>query len=283
MFDNVVNISTGFRSLSNQMEMSLVTPKVEPTNPSTLLTPSSAPSASCPPGTSSSRLFTRELLTQLPQDNFPKVGNWFTRDYNTRQKSRKKSMSDNERGKSSILSCYMEDKNGEEVSESAKEAVRTMARAFFELLLKNERAPAVWGSAPVDIRNEYLYVMETAHPFLQFCQDHWKASKVAPNSYSQWLSNSTSQTAIAKGKRRARSEVIDVDTDEDDNGEVLKQTQETEEDTPGSSKRPCMGGDQSAPPSSPPLQRSVHSIKRCVSIDGTLCRRHLTGPIVRIV
>ena len=168
----------------------------------------------------------------------------------------------------------MEDENGEEVPESTKEAVRMTARAFFELLLENDRAPTVWGSAPVDIRNEYLCVMETNYPFLRYCQDHWKALKVATNSYSQWLSNSTSRTAATKGKRRARSEVIDVDADEDDSGEASNRPKDTEEDAPGTSKRPRVGGDRSAPPSRPPPTKvSAQRRKVCklLFIYGTLC------------
>jgi hypothetical protein len=62
--------------------------------------------------------------------------------YNAIRKSGKKGTIDNlgERGenkKSSILSRYMEDENGEGVLEDTREATRMEAKGFFELLLEN--------------------------------------------------------------------------------------------------------------------------------------------------
>ena len=119
--------------------------------------------------------------------------------------------------KSSILSSYMEDENGVDLPESTKEAVREEARNFFQLLLENNRAPAVWGDAAINIKNEYLYCMETQYPFLRFCQDHWKAKQVATNSYSQWQSNAAKRMRVAITKKKALTEVIDVNPAEDDN------------------------------------------------------------------
>ena len=138
----------------------------------------------------------------------------------------------------------MEDENGREISDSVKDSVRKTARGFFELLLENGRAPDHWSNAPIDIENEYLYIMGTAHPFLRLCQNHWKATKVATNSYSQWLSNALNRTKNAvdkaankKAKETVNNEAIDIDSDEGTDGKASSQSQDNEEQNLRPSKR----------------------------------------------
>ena len=130
---------------------------------------------------------------------------------------------DEAKPKTSVLSSYMVGEDGAPVSRSTMDAVRQEARLYYFLLLGNGKAPHVWGEAPIDIRNELLYRLETAFPFLRYCENHWKAKKVATNSYSQW-----------KNYRTKKMEVIDVDTDDE---ETLKRPRGIEGDVAGPSKR----------------------------------------------
>jgi hypothetical protein len=264
MSDNIANVSTGFKSLSNHVETTLSTPKIDFTNISTIpiffSIPSNAPNTSDPFSPSSSRhLFGKKPLPQLDRNEHLNISLWFPGDYNVKRKAGKKGVSHDleevggEKAKSSILSCYMEDENGEEIPKTTRDAVRDTAKAFFELLLENDRAPSTWGNAPIDVKNEYLHIMETSFPFLRLCQDHWKAIKVATNSYSQWQSHAIVRAKGAKGmKKRTKREVIHVDTDEDDDSNEDDDTNEDSEDEDNSSKRPQDKGKDVPRPSKRP-------------------------------
>ena len=215
-----------------------------------------------PPGSSSSTLrFTNLPLPQLDPNNYPNVKMWFPGSYKDIRKTGKTVKEDNEgrshacqeldakkdvgeRPKSSILSSYMEDKDGNEVPEKIKDAVRKEAKLFFNLLLENGRAPIVWGDASIDVSNELVHALETKFEFLRLCDDHWKALQVATNSYSQWHVKAIGRKTTAL-KNRVDGEVIDVDADV--NGDRPSKRAPAENNDTRQSKRPRVEGTQSAP------------------------------------
>jgi hypothetical protein len=241
--DNVTTVSASFKNFSNQIGTSLMTPKIEPTtqlvppiplaapyNPSDHLAPSAQ-----------GIYFTREPPPQLAREQFPNVRNWFASEYNKKRRSGKKGRaidpeeSDESGPQMSVLSSYGVDEDGIPVSKTTMDAAREEARAFFLLLLERKRAPKVWGDAPVDIKNELLYRLETSFPFLRYCDNHWKAKKVATNGYSQWRGSLVKKA----GKKKA---IVAIDIDKDMPAETSKRPskrpQEEEEDASGPSKRP---------------------------------------------
>jgi len=112
-------------------------------------------------------IFTHLPLPQLPKANTPMVRYWFEAGYNGARKSGKNGEASLEKKiKGSILSCYMEDENGDEIPEVKRKQARSAAKGFFNLLLELGRAPPVWGSAGIDVQNEYLHIMESSFPFL---------------------------------------------------------------------------------------------------------------------
>ena len=78
----------------------------------------------------------------------------------------------------------MEDEN--QVSEATKKAACETARGYFNLLHDHNQLPSIWGNLSLDLKNEYLYLVESTHPFLCLCENHWKADMIGTNSYSQW-------------------------------------------------------------------------------------------------
>ena len=181
-------------------------------------------------------LFTRLPLTQLDRGEFPNVKLWLQGGYRSRCKSGKNGDVDDlvEKPEGSILSMYMEDENGNEIPEEVRKATRETAKGFFNLIMEKGRAPGAWDEAAIDVKNEYIHIMESSHPFLRLCEGHWKAKKVATNSYSQWHSIAAPRWRAILAKRRADAQVIDVDTDD----EVV---------VVGSSKRPRDEDDDAGP------------------------------------
>lgn len=261
MYDNVTAVSTGFKHLSNRVESSLTTPKIEFSNdsavPVTLSTPSKASGTSGPPHTGPSRLFfNRRPPPQLLRDDFKLVKFWTESGYNKARRVGRKGLPDNSgeddlpeddtggrsKNRKSILSTYLEDKDGTPIPEGKRDAVRATARAFFEFILGNSRAPATWGIAAIDVRDELHYILETEFPFLRYCEGHWKAQRIATNSYSQWYGKAMERVAAAeakKAKELADAKVIDVDTDNENNSKTLKRPRDDEDNAPGPSKRHC--------------------------------------------
>ena len=94
-----------------------------------------------------------------------------------------------EKHKTSILSSYMVDENGDQVPEHEKTAVRDVTREFFFELLEKGRAPNSWRRVAGDCKKELFYQLETQFEFLRYCNNHWKANMVPTNSYSQWRGN----------------------------------------------------------------------------------------------
>ena len=275
------------------METTLATPKTEPVNapsiPTALQAPQHVPtSTSDPPPSniSSSKLvFTHQPPDQLLHTNFPNINNWFKKGYSRKRKAGTKGLDhdpNSEGSKSSILSSYMVDENGQDIPEEEKDNARTTARGFFNFLLENNRAPATWEDASIDVRNEYTYVMETQHPFLRYCHGHWKAIQIATNTYHGWSVTRIGRAKKTKVKREADSEVIDIDAGEN---EGAKRPQEDEGMVQEPSKRPRVEETRPTPRPRPHSTKTIPQapkVRNSVYIVCTLHRTRLTGLIVRI-
>lgn len=257
-------MSSGFKNLSTQMELSLTDFKPSSSAVPTMSVPSNTPpDIHNPPSTSglssSVFLFTRLPLAQLVREEYPNVNHWDSDDYNNCRKVGKKTKEEDleeKKPKTSILSSYMEDEDGNEVPKKTMDAVRNMAKGFFSLILEKGRAPAKWGDASIDIENELIHMLESSFPFLRLCENHWKVKQVAKNSYSQWYPKALKrQVAAALAKKAAdtaststtkAAEAIDVDADEDSQEESLKRPR-AEDDETRRSKHPRTKESQSAP------------------------------------
>ena len=97
------------------------------------------------------------------------------------------------------------------------------------------------------MRDKFVLLMEKNHPWLRYCENHWKADRIWANHYPNWY-----KTAI-EGKLRANAvpgEVIDVDSVDIDIQGPQKTTLKrhvvhTKTDDP--QKRPRVEEDESAP------------------------------------
>ncbi|KAF9782366.1 hypothetical protein BJ322DRAFT_1022784 [Thelephora terrestris] len=248
IIDNVADIS---KKISARIIASQTTPKVktldDPDAPMTISIASDSSGTSDPPQPSSlsTPKYTRQPLPQLDPATYPLVNHWGNDGYNGNRKGGKRGGEDTleeKAPKTSVLSSFMEDETGREIPEKVRKAARKTAKQFFQEILDSNRAPANWGEAPRDIENELVHILESEFFWLRLCEGHWKAIKVATNSYSQWHRKALLRKAAAEAKktaamRRAEAEVIDVDTDDADETRTSKRPRDEEEEAAGRQKR----------------------------------------------
>jgi hypothetical protein len=118
----------------------------------------------------------------------------------------------------STLSCYMEDENGRPILEYQRKAARHRARLFWNELFKQGKAPPSGQKVDLQIRDEFVFLMEDSFPWLRYCANHWKADRIWINHYPGWYRNTIEAKAKAEAKARAKgkgkaSEVIDLDSE----------------------------------------------------------------------
>ncbi|KAF9792045.1 hypothetical protein BJ322DRAFT_1015959 [Thelephora terrestris] len=241
IIDNVVDIS---KRISARIQTSQTTPdSITPTDADT---PMAIDAPSGPPMTSRSVLkYTRQPLPQLDRANYTNVNHWENDGYNGSRKGGKRGGEDTpeEKPKTSVLSSFMEDESGREIPEKVRKAVRKTAKQFFQEILDNDRAPANWGEAARDIESELIHILESEYFWLRLCEGHWKANKVATNSYSQWYGKAIRRKAAAEARKiaamkQAAADVIDVDADDTDDNRASKRPRDEEDETAGRPKHP---------------------------------------------
>ena len=104
--------------------------------------------------------------------------------------------------------------------------VTSMRRASKEIwttmLNKYKTLVPNWTALTPAQQQEFYLIIEAKYPFLQLCQDHYKAQQISVFDYTQWHKNR--QKALEKaGKKRRRSK---TKPDQED----------TKQDTPGTRK-----------------------------------------------
>lgn len=257
MHDTVVeDIANNTNSFSPQAVKSTMDVKPDISSlyvdPTTHYTHPGVPSTSNTFGSpSSTAIFTQLPLPQLRREDTPNVHHWFEQSYSVTRKRGKNGEANPEETKfaGSILSCYLEDENGDEIPKAKRNEARSVAKGFFNYLLREGKAPPAWGKAGIDIQNEYLHLMEGRFPFLRLCDNHWKAMRIATNSYSQWYGKTTIGRPVAWVNKAATGEIIDVDAD--DGMDKPSKRPRAKDDDVRRSKRPCAEATESTPPPRP--------------------------------
>ena len=82
----------------------------------------------------------------------------------------------------------MEDENGHPISKSQQDAARYRARLFWNELLKRGKAPPTGQKVDLQVRDEFVFVMEENFLWLRYCENHWKCDQLWANHYPHWLS-----------------------------------------------------------------------------------------------
>ena len=85
-----------------------------------------------------------------------------------------------------VMCGYIEDINGTPVSGTTVGDIREFARLIWRGFYDRGLTPETWGNISKEVRDHYVHEMETQWPVLRYCENHWKANKVATSIYSQW-------------------------------------------------------------------------------------------------
>jgi len=129
-----------------------------------------------------------------------------------------------------VLSCFLEDKEGNPISETEKAAMSSVAGAFWLSLLQKKKAPKCYRQTNLEIKLQWRALMEFNFECLRYCNSHWKVDQYWINNYSSWIINAKRRIAKQEAEKRANvakeekgvagDTVIDVDNDcsEGDNG-----------------------------------------------------------------
>ena len=269
---NIATLSSRSGHLSSQVDTLPTNYESKPIIIPSTSTPSSSSDPAVDPLEPPQKVvYTRQPLPQLDREDYPGVRQWFPTAYNDLHRVGKGSGEDGplvNGPKPSVLSSFMEDEDGHLIPTSTKASMRALAKRFFWQILRNGRAPARWGDVSLDVSNELIYLLESNYEWLRYCQDHWKARKVATNSYLQWyieaLPRYNKEKAKAKAAQGASSqpldtEVIDVNADSNTQKRPLKRRL-AEEDGAGRPKRPHL---EEAPPSTQPARPTASRRRVC--------------------
>ena len=85
-----------------------------------------------------------------------------------------------------VMMLYIEHMDGTPIDGNMAAQIREHARMIWKDLYQRGKAPEKWTDASRDVREEYLREMEGRWEVLRYCDNHWKASKLATMLYSIW-------------------------------------------------------------------------------------------------
>ena len=136
------------------------------------------------------------------------------------------------KNESPILSCFLEDRDGNPISKTEKKAILGTATAYWQYLVDTKRAPKSFRSINIEIKQQWYMLMESSFDCLRYCSGRWKLDQLWINYYSHWLPGALVRKEKEEAEARARAPktkakgvaddtVIDVDDDcsEDANNE----------------------------------------------------------------
>ncbi|KAG1884128.1 hypothetical protein F4604DRAFT_1919971 [Suillus subluteus] len=82
--------------------------------------------------------------------------------------------------------AFLEDKNGDPISETTIDAIRKALRAAWSELLSCKLAPLTWGKLTASGGQLMNTLMENAYPLFKLANNGWKLDHLATTSYSSW-------------------------------------------------------------------------------------------------
>lgn len=111
-------------------------------------------------------------------------------------------------------SAYIEDADGNRVSEARQAAIFSHARSMWTTLNNAGIAPTSFSAARHDMIDAYVCSMEDKYPELSLCADNWKSEYIWKKNYPSWYESAVGKSNAGSGKRQ-RS-VVDISDDEDE-------------------------------------------------------------------
>ena len=98
-----------------------------------------------------------------------------------------------------VMMLYIEHEDGTPIDGNMAAQIREHARLLWKDLYHRGKAPERWTDASREVRDEYFREMEERWEVLRYCDNHWKANKLATALYSIWYNPYHKKTAKAQG------------------------------------------------------------------------------------
>jgi hypothetical protein len=98
-----------------------------------------------------------------------------------------------------VMMLYIEHEDGTPIDGNMAAQVREHARLLWKDLYHRGKAPEKWTDASRDVRDEYFREMEERWQVLRYCDNHWKANKLATALYSIWYNPYHKKAAKIQG------------------------------------------------------------------------------------
>ena len=247
-----------FDKVSSEMSWRADTPTSEPKNHSdaTVASHGNASTSPSDSGTTPDAL-TLSLLTSakplppLNPNDFKNLKHWSPKFYRKLRKegSKTKDITENvflglrpnssgsDVKSPSILSCFIEDKDGNPIPEDERKELFGTARSYWRYLWDNGRAPKSFHETSIETRIQWRTLMESGFDCLRYCSNHWKVDQVWKNYYPTWRKGvlkdqreEKTSKQMADGATRDTAIDVDNDKDSDSNDENNKDNGDNDED-----------------------------------------------------
>ena len=96
---------------------------------------------------------------------------------------------------------YLEDVDGEVIDGRLAADIREFARKIWARFYSKGKAPPKWGEAMMDLEDRYTSKIERRWPVLRYCENHWKAQRIAIDNYPQWYKTYSKKKSGEEGKK----------------------------------------------------------------------------------
>jgi hypothetical protein len=162
-----------------------------------LLNPSSAPALHAPNADREEPC--PHMLPSYSKSDFPDINFWTKGEWlDFKNKGKDSSAMGSKAGPQGGTRCaqgtnmamqYLEGADGEPIDGQAATDIHKFARKIWAGFYDQGMAPERWNNAKPNIRDEYTHEMELWWPVVHYCENHWKAHRIATNNYPQWYKN----------------------------------------------------------------------------------------------
>lgn len=98
-----------------------------------------------------------------------------------------------------VMMLYVEHEDGTPIDGITAAQIREHARLIWKDLYHRGKAPEKWTDASREVREEYFREMEGRWEVLRYCDNHWKATKLATALYSIWYNQYHKKAAKTQG------------------------------------------------------------------------------------
>jgi hypothetical protein len=152
-----------------------------------------------------------DTLSSYTKSDFPDINFWTKGDWlNFKNKGKDSSVLGTMGGPRGGTRCaqgtnvsmqYLKDVDGEAINGWLVADIWEFARKIWVHFYSEGKAPPKWGKATMDLEDWYTSEMERWWPVLWYCENHWKAQRIAINNYPQWYKTYSKNKSGEIGKK----------------------------------------------------------------------------------